>query len=62
MVRLTDVNDNAPRLTQRLWQVDVNETWGAGPPDGSTLLEITTADLDTANYFFYRVSFILLDL
>ncbi|XP_063588745.1 neural-cadherin-like [Penaeus indicus] len=55
VVRLTDVNDNAPRLTQRLWQVDVNETWGAGPPDGSSLLEITAADLDTANYFFYRV-------
>ncbi|XP_047498496.1 putative neural-cadherin 2 [Penaeus chinensis] len=55
IVRLTDVNDNSPRLTQHMWQVDVNETWGAGPPDDTSLLEITASDPDTTNYFYYRV-------
>nr|XP_045603724.1 putative neural-cadherin 2 isoform X2 [Procambarus clarkii]XP_045603725.1 putative neural-cadherin 2 isoform X2 [Procambarus clarkii] len=55
VVRLADVNDNSPRLTQDLWQVEVDETWGDGPPSNHTLLQVTTADHDTSNYFFYRV-------
>ncbi|XP_066957970.1 putative neural-cadherin 2 isoform X2 [Macrobrachium rosenbergii] len=55
VVRLADVNDNSPRLTRELWQVEVNETWASGPPDNSTLVEISTLDHDTSNYFFYRV-------
>ncbi|XP_047477091.1 putative neural-cadherin 2 [Penaeus chinensis] len=55
VVRLDDVNDNAPRLTRELWEAEVEETWGAGPPRDDTLLEITTDDRDTSNYFFYRV-------
>ncbi|XP_037779315.1 putative neural-cadherin 2 [Penaeus monodon] len=55
VVRLADVNDNAPRLTRELWEAEVEETWGAGPPRDDTLLEITTDDRDTSNYFFYRV-------
>lgn len=56
VVRLVDVNDNSPRLEQRLWEVELNETWGAGPPDDTSLLEISVVDPDTSNYFFYRVS------
>nr|XP_027218828.1 putative neural-cadherin 2 [Penaeus vannamei] len=55
VVRLTDVNDNSPRLTRQLWQVEVNETWGSGPQSNATLLEITADDPDTANYFLYRI-------
>ncbi|XP_071513389.1 putative neural-cadherin 2 isoform X2 [Panulirus ornatus] len=55
VVRLMDVNDNSPRLTRDLWQVEVDETWGDGIPSNDTLLEISAADSDTSNYFFYRV-------
>ncbi|XP_071534242.1 putative neural-cadherin 2 [Panulirus ornatus] len=55
VVRLVDVNDNPPRLERTLWHVEMDETWGAGPPDNSTLLHISVLDPDTANYFFYRV-------
>ncbi|XP_071534252.1 neural-cadherin-like [Panulirus ornatus] len=55
VVRLTDVNDNSPRLSRHLWELEVDETWGDGPPDGSTLLEMSAVDRDTSNYFFYRV-------
>ncbi|ROT75900.1 Neural-cadherin [Penaeus vannamei] len=55
VVRLADVNDNSPRLTRELWEAEVEETWGAGPPAGDTLLEVTADDRDTSNYFFYRV-------
>nr|XP_053627994.1 putative neural-cadherin 2 [Cherax quadricarinatus] len=55
VVRLADVNDNSPRLTRDLWQVEVEETWGEGPPLNHTLLNITASDPDTSNYFFYRV-------
>lgn len=55
VVRLTDVNDNSPRLTRKLWQVEIDETWGSGP-QSATLLEITADDPDTSNYFLYRVS------
>ncbi|XP_064095252.1 LOW QUALITY PROTEIN: putative neural-cadherin 2 [Macrobrachium nipponense] len=55
IVRLADVNDNSPRITREIWQVDVNETWGPGPPSNTTLLQITTQDHDTSNYFYYRV-------
>ncbi|ROT70200.1 DN cadherin-like protein [Penaeus vannamei] len=55
LVRLADVNDNSPRLTRQLWQVEVDETWGSGPQSNVTLLEVTASDPDTANYFFYRI-------
>lgn len=55
VVRLTDVNDNSPRLEQKQWEVEVDETWGAGPPDNVSLLEVSVLDVDTSNYFFYRV-------
>ncbi|XP_042206047.1 putative neural-cadherin 2 [Homarus americanus] len=55
VVRLVDVNDNSPRLEQSQWDVEIDETWGPGPPDDSTLLQITALDADTSNYFFYRV-------
>ncbi|KAK8405865.1 hypothetical protein O3P69_001973 [Scylla paramamosain] len=55
VVRLVDVNDNSPRLQQRLWEVELNETWGSGPPEDTSLLEISVLDPDTSNYFFYRV-------
>ncbi|XP_068245433.1 putative neural-cadherin 2 [Palaemon carinicauda] len=55
VVRLADINDNSPRLTRELWKVEVNETWASGPPDNMTLVEISTLDHDTSNYFFYRV-------
>lgn len=54
-MRLVDVNDNSPRLEQRLWEVELDETWGNGPPDDASLLEISVVDPDTSNYFFYRV-------
>ncbi|XP_063588682.1 putative neural-cadherin 2 [Penaeus indicus] len=54
VVRLADVNDNSPRLTRQLWELEVEETWGTDAPANTTLLEITAADRDTANYFFYR--------
>ncbi|XP_071534107.1 uncharacterized protein [Panulirus ornatus] len=55
VIRLADVNDNSPRLARQLWELEVDETWGEGPPDNSTLLEMSTVDRDTSNYFFYRV-------
>ncbi|XP_071513351.1 uncharacterized protein [Panulirus ornatus] len=55
VVRLADVNDNSPRLTRDLWQVEMDETWGHGAPSNDTLLQVSTADHDTSNYFFYRV-------
>ncbi|MPC33527.1 Neural-cadherin [Portunus trituberculatus] len=54
VVRLTDVNDNSPQLEQKQWEVEVDETWGAGPPDNVSLLEVSVLDVDTSNYFFYR--------
>lgn len=56
LVRLTDVNDNSPRLARPQWELKVPETWGAAPPPDDTILEITASDRDTANHFFYRVS------
>ncbi|XP_047498494.1 neural-cadherin-like [Penaeus chinensis] len=55
LVRLTDVNDNSPRLARPQWELKVPETWGAAPPPDDTILEITASDRDTANHFFYRV-------
>ncbi|XP_064093764.1 putative neural-cadherin 2 isoform X1 [Macrobrachium nipponense] len=55
IIRLVDVNDNSPRLAKKMWEVEMDETWGRGPPDNSTLLEISVSDRDTNNYFFYRV-------
>ncbi|XP_068228176.1 neural-cadherin-like [Palaemon carinicauda] len=55
IVRLVDVNDNSPRLAKKMWEVDVDETWGSGPPDNETLLEISVSDKDMSNYFSYRV-------
>lgn len=57
VVRLADVNDNSPRLARQLWQLEVDETWGDGPPGNHTILEVSAADRDdTSNYFYYRVS------
>lgn len=53
---MADVNDNSPRLEQKLWQVEVDETWGSGPPDEASLFQISVLDPDTSNYFYYRVS------
>nr|XP_045604889.1 putative neural-cadherin 2 [Procambarus clarkii] len=55
VVRLADVNDNSPRLARREWQLEVEETWGDGPPGNDTILEIASFDPDTTNYFSYRV-------
>ncbi|KAG0718543.1 Neural-cadherin [Chionoecetes opilio] len=55
VVRLADVNDNSPRLARQLWELEVDETWGKGPPNDTTILEVSAADGDTSNYFFYRV-------
>lgn len=56
IVRLADVNDNSPRLARQLWELEVDETWGKGPPNDTTILEVSAADRDTSNYFYYRVS------
>lgn len=56
VVRLADVNDNSPRLARQLWELEVDETWGKGPPNNTTILEVSAADRDTSNYFYYRVS------
>ncbi|XP_063879939.1 putative neural-cadherin 2 isoform X2 [Scylla paramamosain] len=55
VVRLADVNDNSPRLARQLWELEVDETWGKGPPNDTTILEVSAADRDTSNYFYYRV-------
>ncbi|XP_064115232.1 putative neural-cadherin 2 [Macrobrachium nipponense] len=55
IVRLVDVNDNSPRLAKKMWEVDVDETWGEGPHSNETLLEISVSDRDMSNYFSYRV-------
>ncbi|XP_050721664.1 putative neural-cadherin 2 isoform X2 [Eriocheir sinensis] len=55
VIRLSDVNDNSPRLARKQWDLTVQETWGNRDPDNTTLLEIAAADRDTANYFYYRV-------
>ncbi|XP_042231191.1 putative uncharacterized protein DDB_G0291812 [Homarus americanus] len=56
VVRLADVNDNSPRLARREWELEMDETWGSGPPSDDTILEVSAADPDTSNYFFYRAS------
>ncbi|XP_064116011.1 LOW QUALITY PROTEIN: putative neural-cadherin 2 [Macrobrachium nipponense] len=55
VVRLTDENDNSPRLARQYWELEVDETWGAGPPNNMTLLEMTAADPDTKNHFSYKI-------
>ncbi|XP_071536735.1 putative neural-cadherin 2 isoform X2 [Panulirus ornatus] len=55
LVRLGDVNDNSPRLARRHWHLEVDETPGVGPPSNNTLLELSAADRDTHNQFFYKV-------
>ncbi|KAK7071826.1 hypothetical protein SK128_016922 [Halocaridina rubra] len=50
-----DENDNSPRLARNHWELEVNETWGQGPPSNITLLEMTAADPDAKNYFSYRI-------
>ncbi|XP_050704354.1 putative neural-cadherin 2, partial [Eriocheir sinensis] len=55
VIRLSDVNDNSPRLARKQWDLTVQETWGDRQPENTTLLEIAAADRDTANYFYYRV-------
>lgn len=56
IVRLTDVNDNSPKLLQREWRLQIPETNGLGPPSDQSLLDLAVTDPDRANYFFYRVS------
>ncbi|XP_045138941.1 putative neural-cadherin 2 isoform X2 [Portunus trituberculatus] len=55
VIRLSDVNDNSPRLARKQWDLTVQETWGDKEPENTTLLEIAAADRDTANHFYYRV-------
>ncbi|XP_068219630.1 putative neural-cadherin 2 [Palaemon carinicauda] len=55
VVRLADVNDNSPRLSRDLWEVDVKESWRGEAPSNRTLAQFTTVDHDISNYFFYRV-------
>ncbi|XP_066952072.1 neural-cadherin-like isoform X1 [Macrobrachium rosenbergii] len=55
VVRLTDENDNSPRLARQYWELEVDETWGDGPPNNLTLLEMTAADPDTKNQFSYKI-------
>ncbi|XP_045132549.1 putative neural-cadherin 2 [Portunus trituberculatus] len=55
VIRLSDVNDNSPRLARKQWNLTVQETWGEQEPENTTLLEIAAADRDTSNYFHYRV-------
>ncbi|XP_066988266.1 putative neural-cadherin 2 [Macrobrachium rosenbergii] len=55
VVRLTDENDNSPRLARQFWELEVDETWGDGPPSNRTLLEMTAADPDTKNHFSYKI-------
>ncbi|XP_064098213.1 neural-cadherin-like [Macrobrachium nipponense] len=55
VVRLTDENDNSPRLARQYWELEVDETWGDGPPNNMTLLEMTAADPDTKNHFSYKI-------
>ncbi|XP_064098214.1 putative neural-cadherin 2 [Macrobrachium nipponense] len=55
VVRLTDENDNSPRLARQYWELEVDETWGEGPPNNMTLLEMTAADPDTKNHFSYKI-------
>ncbi|XP_066984935.1 putative neural-cadherin 2 [Macrobrachium rosenbergii] len=55
VVRLTDENDNSPRLARQFWELEVDETWGDGPPSNTTLLEMTAADPDTKNHFSYKI-------
>ena len=55
-MRLSDVNDNSPRLLKEEWQLEVPETHGTGPPGDQSLLDLAVTDPDRANYFFYRVS------
>ncbi|XP_037789240.1 putative neural-cadherin 2 [Penaeus monodon] len=55
VVRLSDENDNPPRLVRQLWDLEVDETWGNGPPDNTTLLKITPKDPDANNSFFFRL-------
>ena len=62
VIRLSDVNDNSPRLARKQWDLTVQETWGDREPENTTLLEIAAADRDTANHFYYRVSYILVCL
>ena len=55
VVRLTDVNDNSPRLLKPEWKLEIPETEGMGPPSEEPLLDLAVTDPDRANYFFYRV-------
>ncbi|KAG7163819.1 Neural-cadherin-like 11, partial [Homarus americanus] len=43
VVRLADVNDNSPRLARREWELEMDETWGSGPPSDDTILEVVEA-------------------
>ncbi|XP_071536341.1 putative neural-cadherin 2 isoform X3 [Panulirus ornatus] len=60
VVRLSDENDNSPRLVRRLWETATDETTSTTESrqpgeGGDSLLELTLADPDTHNHFLYRV-------
>ncbi|XP_064105899.1 putative neural-cadherin 2 isoform X2 [Macrobrachium nipponense] len=55
VVRLSDENDNSPRLARKSWELEVYETFSDGPPNNITLLEMTAADPDSKNDFSFRV-------
>ena len=55
IVRLSDLNDNSPRLSRREWNVALDESDGNFSQDDSTLFEMTVDDPDASNYFLFRV-------
>ncbi|XP_050716089.1 putative neural-cadherin 2 isoform X2 [Eriocheir sinensis] len=55
VVRVTDENDNPPRLARRQWELEVDETPPYTQPPNTTLLKLTATDKDDNNTFLYRV-------
>ncbi|KAK8405868.1 hypothetical protein O3P69_001976 [Scylla paramamosain] len=58
VVRVTDLNDNRPRLEHHVWEAAVNETSEEELQDlaSLSLLRLSLLDRDTDNDFLYRVS------
>ncbi|KAK3860230.1 hypothetical protein Pcinc_033702, partial [Petrolisthes cinctipes] len=69
VIRVTDENDNSPKLSRPHWELEVNETPSNNNNknnnnynnddynnyNNNTLLELTATDKDTSNVFAYRV-------
>ncbi|MPC21852.1 Neural-cadherin [Portunus trituberculatus] len=55
IIRVSDIDDNPPRLARKRWDLTVQETWGNSGSANTTLLEIAASDRDAASYFYYRV-------